>query len=249
MTAMLKSLEQIGLHKNEAKVYEALVKFGPCKAGLLINKLDLHRNLVYESLENLVLKGYATKYIKDKVWHFQITDPHGLLAEVKQKEALVSELVREIATYQHKATQQIVVYEGIESYRNYWIESLERVPAGTVDYCVGAPSNDRWIELMGSRYKQYLDLRLKKKIYWKTLHYKMTESEREMLRKYPKLTEYRLWERDVDCIGNFNIIHDTVILHAITDPPRIIEIRDPSMVIIFRNYFDMLWEKGKSVER
>lgn len=245
---MIQDLEFIGLHKNEAKVYEALVKFGPCKAGLLINKLDLHRNLVYQSLESLVLRGYATKFIKQNVRHFQITDPHSLLAQVKQKEAVVSELVKEIATYQHKSNQQIVVYEGLESYRNYWIQSLERVPDGTVDYCVGTPKTKDWIHLLGSAYKRYLELRLQKGIYWKTIHFKIEEGERRMLREHPELTEYRLWERDIDCIGNFNVVHDTVILHTISDPPRIIEIRDASMVLIFKNYFDMMWEKSESVK-
>lgn len=245
---MLKELQLIGMHKNEAKVYEALVKFGPCKAGLLINKLDIHRNLVYQSLENLVLKGYATKVIKKGVWTFQITDPNSLLSQMKQKEAVLGELVNQIKTHQHKAIQQIVVYEGIDSYRNYWIESLERIPEGAIDYCAGAPTNKDWIEMMGLVYKKYLALRLKKKIFWKTLHFKITESEKQMLKEYPDLTEYRLWPRNFDCIGNFNIIHDTVILHAITDPPRIIEIRDPSLVLVFKNYFDMMWEKAQKVE-
>jgi sugar-specific transcriptional regulator TrmB len=244
---MQKELQLIGMHKNEAKAYEALVKFGPCRAGLLINKLDIHRNLVYQSLENLVLKGYATKVIKKGVWTFQITDPNSLLSHMKQRAAVLHELVREIKTHQHKAIQQIVVYEGIDSYRNYWVESLERLPSGTTDYCAGAPSNKDWIKMMGASYKKYLELRLKKKIQWKTLHFRITPSEREMLKKYPDLTEYRLWPRDIECIGNFNVIHDTVILHAITDPPRIIEIRDPSLVLVFKNYFDMMWGKAEPV--
>ena len=245
---MQKELQLIGLGKNEAQVYEALTQYGPCKAGLLIIKLDIHRNLIYQSLEKLVFKGLATKFIKKGVWNFQITDPASLLSSFRQKENILKEIVKGIQTYQHKAFQQIIVYEGIESYRDYWVNSLERIPAGTIDYCVGAPTNKVWKEMLGKEYESYLNLRLKKKIKWKTIHFKITESEIQMLKKYPALTEYRLWPRDIECMGNFNIIHDTLILHSIAEPPRIIEIRDASLVLIFKNYFDMMWDKAKPVK-
>lgn len=245
---MIKELQLIGLNKNEAKVYEALVKSGPCKAGLIIAKLDIHRNLVYQALEGLIVKGYATKVTKRGVWHFQITDPKSLLTGLKRKQSILHQIIEQIQTFQHKTDQQIVVYEGIDSYRNYWISSLERIPDGTVDYVVGGLNNKEWIALLGDSYKRYLELRLKKKIHWKAVHFKITESELEMLREYPDLTEYHLWPRDVEPLGNFNVIHDTVILHAVTEPPRIIEIRDKDMVKIFKNYFDVLWEKSKPIE-
>ncbi len=244
---MEKELQLIGMGKNEAKVYETLVQFGACRAGLLINKLDMHRNLVYQSLEKLVLHGYATKFIKKGVWNFQITDPNSLLSGFRQKEALLETIVKRIQTQRQKSVQQIVVYEGIESYRRYWIESLKRIPEGSIDYTVGAPSNKEWVILLGDSYAEYEQLRLKKKIKWQTIHFKITQSEREMLIKYPNLTEYRLWPQDTNCIGNFNVIHDTVILHTVTDPPRIIEIRDESLVLVFKNYFDMMWEKSEKV--
>lgn len=245
---MLKELQLIGLNKNEAKVYEALVKFGPCKAGLIIAKLDIHRNLVYQSLESLILKGYATKVIKGGIWHFQITDPKSLLTSLRQKENILSQVIEQIQTFQHKTYQQIVVYEGIESYRNYWTSSLERIPVGTVDYIAGGLGNEKWIALLGDSYKRYLELRLKKKIQWKVVAFKIVKSDLKMLKEYPNLTEYRLWPRDIEPLGNFNVIHDTVIIQIVTEPLRIIEIRDKDMVKIFKNFFDMMWEKSEPVK-
>jgi len=245
---MLKELQLIGLNKNEAKVYEALAKFGPCKAGLIIAKLDIHRNLVYQSFENLILKGYATKVIKSGVWHFQITDPKSLLTGLRQKENILSQVIEQIQTFQHKTDQQIVVHEGIESFRSFWIDSLERVPNGTVDYIAGGLGNKRWIEILGDSYKRYAEIRFKKKITWKVVVYKIIDVDLEVLRTYPKLTEHRLWPRDIKPIGNFNVIHDTVVVQIVTEPPRIIEIRDKDMVTIFQNFFDMLWEKSKPIK-
>ena len=246
---MQKELRTIGLAKNEALVYEALIENGPCRAGKLINKLSIHRNLVYGCLENLIKKGFAYKVDTKGVWEFQITEPSHLLTALKARESAIKQIVDQIQTHHHKINQQFVVYEGIDSYRKYWLGSIERVPEGTVDYCLGAPTNLQWEKILGSKvYHRYMKRRVERKIKWQTLHFKITESELSLLREYPKLTEYRLWPRDVECKGNFNIIHDTVILHSVVEPLRIIEIRDPVMVEVFQNYFDMMWEKGKPVK-
>lgn len=244
---MIKELQTIGFSKNEAIIYEALAQHGPCRAGLLINKLDIHRNIIYQSLERLVLKGFATKVIEEKVWRFQITDPNSLLSKVKQQESVFMEIIKTIQLCSSKSEQQIVVYEGLESYRNYWIQSLERIPDGSTDYVVGSPDIAKWISIMGNKYEEYTNIRIKKKIIWKVIKFEITSADREMMKKYPKLTNYRLWPRDIVCNGNFNIVHDTIILHTMVEPFRIIEIRDKDLVIVFKNYFDMMWEKSEVV--
>ena len=168
---MIKELQTIGFSKNEAIIYEALVQHGPCKAGLLINKLDIHRNIIYQSLGKLVLKGFATKVIEGKVWRFQITDPNSLLSKVRQQENIFTEIIKTIQLQSSKSEQQIVVYEGLESYQNYWVESLERIPEGSVDYTVGTPDTAEWVRLMGKKYQQYNGLRIKKKIIWNISSY------------------------------------------------------------------------------
>lgn len=245
---MIQELQHIGMGKNEAAVYEALVNYGPCKAGLLVVKLAIHRNLIYQSLDKLVLKGFATKVIKKGVATFEITDPNSLLSSFRHQESILSVLVEQIQGRQASSGRQIVVYEGIESYRSYWISSLERVPVGTIDYVLGGTTQlDEWEKMMGTSYKIYDELRKKKKIVWKTIHFSVTDSERRMLKDHPELTEYRLFEREGEHVGNVNIIHDTIILHTWVGVPRIIEIRDPLLVTMFQNYFDIIWSVSKPV--
>ena len=246
---MQKKLRSIGLTKNEAKVYEELAREGQCKAGLLINRLDIHRNIVYQSLESLIHKGLAAKIIKRGVRHYQITDPNSLLSSLRRKESLIESVIQEIQTFQHASHQQIVVYEGIESYRQYWVDSLKRFPEGTIDYTAFAPTNYGWAKVMGRKaHKEYMDLRIKKKIKWKTIHFDIKKGEKEMLKRYPNITEYRLLKRSLGFIGNFNVIHDTVILHVFKEPYRIIEIRDKDLVSVFRIYFNILWEQAKPIK-
>jgi predicted DNA-binding transcriptional regulator len=244
MTNLHQELQVLGLGKNESVVYEALVQSGPSKAGSLIATLDIHRNLIYQSLEKLVMRGFVTKVKIRGVWTFQITDPNSLLSAFRMKERVLSTIIEQINTQRNRSDQQIVVYEGVEGYRNFWISSLERIPVGTIDYVLGGSIDvSGWVSFMGSDYRKYNELRKKKRIVWKTIHFnELTPADREVLEENQELTEYRVIPRTIKQDGNVNIIHDSVILHTWGEPPRIIEIRDPLLVAMFKNYFDILWD-------
>lgn len=246
---MKKKLQLLGLNKNEALVYEVLVKHGPCKAGLVIRKLDINRNLVYRALESLVLNGYVTRVEKRGVWYFQISDPRSLLTSMRRKERMFTEVLKEIELYQNQANRQIVVYEGKESYGNYWVRSLERIPAGTIDYVAGGEVK-QWSEFIGKKKtKRYWELATEKKITWKSLYFGISPTEIGLLKQLPISIECREWKKpSKKFLGNFNVIHDTVILHTMFDPPRIIEIRDQLLATMFQNYFDMMWEQARQVK-
>ncbi|MBI4128489.1 MAG: hypothetical protein HY460_00430 [Parcubacteria group bacterium] len=245
---MKDELQILGLTHNEAVVYEALVKSGQTKAGQLIARLDIHRNIVYEALDSLIRKGFVTKIDKRGVWWFQITEPDSILTMLKRREQIADGVIKEIKQARQQIEQQITVYEGVESLRAYWLSTLERFPEGTTDYCIGLPPNNRWEELMGeSALKKYVELRARKKFIWKTVLFELEKGQVEHYKNLPGLTEYRLWPRDIKPVGNFNVMHDTVILQTMTDSPRIIEIRDKDIVTVFKNYFDAIWQDAKPV--
>ncbi|MEJ0063145.1 MAG: helix-turn-helix domain-containing protein [Alphaproteobacteria bacterium] len=245
---MIKELQLLGMTKNEAIVYQALVKHGPCRAGLLITELDTHRNIIYEALESLILKSYAVKISERGVWRFQITDPNVLLTNLKRREEIAQNIISEIAAHSRQAARQITVYEGLESYRRYWITSIERVPVGTIDYVAGA-GVEPWATFMGKSIETYFRLCEAKKVVWKQLYFGITQQERRRLRAVPVDQEARVWKSPIPrpFQGNFNVIHDTVILHTMQSPPRIVEIRDEAIVSMFRNYFDIMWSQAEPV--
>jgi len=246
---MKDELQVLGLTRNEAEVYEALVKSGQTKAGSLIARLDVHRNIVYEALDSLIRKGFVTKVSKRGVWWFQITEPDSILTTLKRREQIAHGVIDEIRSMRQQIDQQITVYEGVDSLRAYWLSSLERFPEGTVDYCVGLPLGNRWEKLMGdAAMEKYVELRKRKKFYWKTVLFELEKGQVEHFKNVPGLTEYRLWPKKVQPIGNFNVMHDTVMLQTMTDNPRIIEIRDKDMVTVFRNYFEAIWEDAKPID-
>ncbi len=247
---MQKELQLLGLTETEAEVYEALVNHGPCKAGVLINKLNLHRTLVYRALDSLVANGHVTKIVRNGVWHFQISDPENFLISMNRQETVLGELTKLIAERQHRASSQIVVYEGLASYKNYWLRSLERLPDGTVDYIAGGEI-EVWTKLMGKRKEEYLRRVRQKKMSWKSLYLDpLSAHELALLKEARVQTECRVWEpADPKFFGNFNVLGDTVILQTPGEKmPRVIEMRDEALVRMFQSLFDLMWEKAKPVD-
>ena len=51
------TLQQIGLSKNEARIYETLLREGDSAVGHLAVKSQVHRRNVYDSLRRLVDRG------------------------------------------------------------------------------------------------------------------------------------------------------------------------------------------------
>ncbi|MEK7531305.1 MAG: helix-turn-helix domain-containing protein [Patescibacteria group bacterium] len=245
---MQKELQLLGLTENEAIVYEALVSLGPCKAGALIARLDLHRTIIYRCLESMSTNGFITKIVQNGVWHFQIADPQSFLISSQRKEIILAELSKIISERQERVSSQIVVYEGVASYRNYWLHSVERLPDETVDYIAGGDM-ERWSEIMGKYEKEYLRAIKKKRMSWRSLHFKpLTSIEIKKLSGAGIPTECRVWEPvDQNFFGNFNVLGDTVILHTPSENPKIIEMRDRAQVKMFQSFFDLMWVHAKPV--
>ena len=68
-------LKALGLTNNEVRVYLALVGSGKVRAADIIKETGLHRNLVYQALDELVSRHLATKTVQTGVLHFQATNP------------------------------------------------------------------------------------------------------------------------------------------------------------------------------
>ena len=82
-----KVLEEIGLSKNEAKVYLSLVYLGCTTAGKIAKHSKVPRPNVYDALERLQEKGLVSYVMKDDKKHFEASDPNALMNILKEKES------------------------------------------------------------------------------------------------------------------------------------------------------------------
>ena len=191
---LLKNLQDLGFSKNLALTYLTLAEFGgQAKAGEIIKKTDLHRNLIYQCLERLIEKQLITKIEERGVAIYKLLDSTRLMNEVRQKEQLALQISEEMRAFiKHPQTQEVIVHEGLEGCRNYSFSVLEKLNHGETLRVIGS-IGDKWYEFMGEdNYKRYKQLQIKKQIHWQMITYTHSAMDAVLSKESPDLCQLKL---------------------------------------------------------
>lgn len=244
---LAKDLQKFGFTKNESAVYLALFELGQAKAGQIIEKTGLHRNLVYIELKKLEDKKLIAKLSARGVAVYKALDPERFLDELKNKETLAQNIIEELRAAQHSSSQEIVVHEGLEGFRDHSMSVLRKLPEGGTLYVIGSVG-DRWYELMGEQYPAYEKLRIKKKIHWKMIAYAPSDRDTKT-KEEGKLCDIKIVANEFETPANITIFGDTVGLQTLTEPYSVTEIKNPALAKAYMNYFDALWNQDVEVTK
>ena len=132
----LDTLQQLGLSKNEAQIYETLLRAGELSASNIAVRAKVHRRNVYDAIQRLLEKGLVFEILQKRESRFQAVEPRKLMELVQEKEALVQNalpgLEKLFSATHHE--QAVYVYRGIEGWKNY-MRDIIRV--GEPFYCIG----------------------------------------------------------------------------------------------------------------
>jgi sugar-specific transcriptional regulator TrmB len=102
---MKDKLKELGLTENESRIYAALLELGPVHAGLITRKSGLHRRVVYDALDRLIKKGLVGFIIQNHVRVFQAANPERFTEIVKEREAIVQELMPQMLSLYRKTRE------------------------------------------------------------------------------------------------------------------------------------------------
>lgn len=98
-------LKELGLTENESKIYSSLIEMGPVNASLLTRKSGLHRRVVYDTLDRMIKKGLVGFIIRNHVRIFQVANPSKFMEVIKEREAIVSDILPELMTMYKKTRE------------------------------------------------------------------------------------------------------------------------------------------------
>lgn len=122
----LQTLEQLGLAKNEAKIYTTLLKEGELSVGEIATWSKVHRRNVYDSLKRLVEKGLVFEIIQAKENRYQAVDPNKLSEMIQEKEVMLQKVMPDLQQFYletpHK--EEVYIYRGGEGWKNYMRDML-----------------------------------------------------------------------------------------------------------------------------
>ena len=80
-----KIIEELGLTKNESKIYMALLRLGSAHAGEITEKTGIHRRNVYDSIERLMRKGLVSHVVVDNKKLFNPANPERFLEIIDEE--------------------------------------------------------------------------------------------------------------------------------------------------------------------
>jgi sugar-specific transcriptional regulator TrmB len=238
-------LQEIGLTRNEAKIYRYLLESGSASIGEISSKSGLHRRNVYDSIEKLKGNGFVSWTIKDGKRYFQAMSPQRLLVKWDEKRELLKSAISSLKPKAGPHGEPTVrVFTGNEGRKIVFEEKLKY---GEEQLVLGAhrPSQriSRYIESFHRR-------REARKIPLKML---FPQGEIRTAKKFAKLkhVKVKILPKAICSPIAINIYSNKVALFmgSSSHSPLSILIEDGQLSNDFRSYFSMLWKVSKRLNR
>lgn len=242
---MQEILEEIGLSKNEAKVYLGLIKLNRASAGDIYKATGIHRRNIYDTLERLMEKGLVFQISEKKTNFFQAVNPeklNQLLEERSNKlQKIIPLLTKDFEEQNRK--EEVYIYQGAEGFKNYLRDILE---VRQEMYAMGAKGAlfDKRIEPYA---QAFLDETVKRKI--KLFHifdHEVSQSKSKFLEFLPG--EYKFLPPEYSSEITLCTYGDRVVsftgrgVSNIGDTIKLFVTVSPQVAEAQRKWFKCLWE-------
>ena len=243
-------LAEVGLTKNEVKIYLALLKVGSTSTGPLIKETRIHASKVYEGLERLSAKGLVSHVIIANTKHFIAVNPDRLIDFLKDKKKNIEYQETEIKKYlpQLKALQELgadeteaEIFKGWKGMETVFNEGIKTMANKDVWYVLGAYAGED-----AQRTDQFITKIIqkceKKKMKWKVIY---NESARKTF-KYEQaslITENRFLKQETP--ATINIYKDVTFIALWINNPVAFRMKNKKVADSFKTYFEFMWNLAK----
>lgn len=228
-------LEELGLTRNEAKVYLALIDEGASRAGWITRKTGIHRRNVYDAIEMLIQKGMVSYIKENNVRLYSAVEPNRLLEMLKEREdnfrSILPELEQKFNFIQSK--KETVFYRGKQALKAIFDDQLKE---GKEILVLGACpfAND----IVKYYFQKYDNERKRRKIKVKAI---FTGKVHDI-----PLSEIKYLPTQFNSPTATNIYGNKVAIILWTEEPIAILVNQKEIADSYRNYFELLWKMSKS---
>lgn len=229
-----KELQEFGLTKSEAIVYQSLLKLGLCTVRDISKHSGFHRTNIYDILEQLREKGLVTTISEGKTMKYKISDPSNLYNLLEEKKELLDKIFPLIKELYHASAEkiQVEVYKGKEGMKSAF---KDMVRVGEPMYAFGVKGQLR--EKMPVFAEQWLrDVKNKKIKYYAVYTKRVPPSY---------YTDIRYVSEELNGPVATFIYGDKININ-IWEPDLIaIVIKSKLVADMYRKHFNLLWKTAK----
>jgi sugar-specific transcriptional regulator TrmB len=239
--------EQIGLTKQQSRIYTKLLELGPSNVGALIKHLDIARISCYDTLNRLISKGLVSfvKVRGNRV--YQATDPSNLLkiaqdkeSETKKQREIIEDLLpnlNKLKLIGEKESNDATIYktkEGMKSVFELMLKTDQTI------YTISATGNA--LSELKYYFPEWHRRREKQKL--KTYIIFNDELKNKNLTKMP-LSEIKYTPKEYSSPSTLFIFGDYTVTLLWSDVPFAFLIKSKNIAESYKNYFKLIWKIAK----
>lgn len=118
--------QNLGLSKNEAEIYEALLELGEASVSTISAKTNINRRNIYDVLNRLMEKGLVFILLEKGDNKYKPADPGKLMEVIKEKEATLQQTLPALENLYRSIPKEneVMIYKGPEGWKNYMRDML-----------------------------------------------------------------------------------------------------------------------------
>jgi sugar-specific transcriptional regulator TrmB len=242
---MMNSLLDLGLSRNAATIYLALLEVGQTSITKLQEQSNLHPQLIYNALDELERTHLASHVIERGKRIFQPASPTALLELQNERlgrlETALPSLLHKYAEHEQ---QSVFIFVGNADFQKARDRVLKSIGKGDTYYVINN-GGKRFKQAMEGGYTKQEAERIKRGVHKKILDFADSFSETGTPSgEAEALSEYRYLPSIEGGPTSTLFGGDYLRINVWSEPVLTILIKNPELVKSYRQYFDVLWAQA-----
>ncbi|MFA6587921.1 MAG: helix-turn-helix domain-containing protein [Patescibacteria group bacterium] len=237
-------LKQYGLNEKEAKVYLAILELGTCTVLELSKKSELKRPTVYRILDELKSKGLVATTPKEDKLFYSAEKPLLILEDLERKSKLIKNSLPVLEALFNRGSQKpkVKFYEGRQGLIDLMYDGLN-CQSKMIYYLW--PVTDMFETIGKEEIENFIQERIKRKIYIKTIRIKSKEREYKASghgKQYYRELKYA--PKDFDFSIGLIIYDNKVIIISSKKENYGLMIESLDFKQVIEGFFNLLWQSS-----
>jgi sugar-specific transcriptional regulator TrmB len=238
---LYKTLIDVGLSDNEAKVYLNSLNLGKTTILKLSKASEVKRTTVYSVVESL--KQLGLMKIEQIGWktYYSAENPEKLERIMENKKQSLMETLGDLKSlYSAEGGSSLIkYYEGIEAVKNAHLDLLEEMKFGE-DYFVISDSA-KWMSEDQKFFESFVEKRASKKF-----NNKLLLEDSEVARRYKQNEavynmQIKIFPKDVNLSASITITPRKILIHQTTPPVMVMAIENQNIIRLQKELFNFMW--------
>jgi len=244
---LIDTMMELGLSRNEAKVYLTLLELGSSTTGPIIKQSGLYRVIVYDTLEKLLKQGMVKYTVKNNRKSFQAESPKQILETIKNKEILAKKVVEELEKIKPQEIKEsaAVIYEGWKGIKAAQENYFKIMKKGAKEEYLMVGASRLLHKRLDAYFNYFHERRAKLKITAKLLFNENNRNFGQLKEQY-KPVHVRFMPKNAITPSWISMYGDMVLIGVAEETPMAFFIRNKAVAESYKQYFYFMWQQGKT---